>query len=117
MANFWPGPLIVLAALSFGCGGADDGPTNATAIDAMSPGIAGLWIDQDEEVWELNADGTFSDYDDEDGVWELGGGAITLTYGEECICSEFDLNGSLITDNEIELDDFQGGEWSLTKSR
>ena len=119
MSKYWIGigPLAVLAAFSFGCGGADDGPTNATEVGGASPAIAGIWIDQDEEVWELNTDGTFSDYDDEDGVWELEGGAITFAYDEECFCSEFDLNGTLISDYEIELDDFQGVEWSLTKSQ
>ncbi len=40
-------------------------------------------------------------------MWLLDGGSITLTYGEECLCSEFDVSGILIADNELELDDFR----------
>lgn len=117
MAKRWCGPLTVLAALSFGCGGSGGGPTDAVEVEGMPAGVAGLWVDQDDEdVWQLKADGTFSDYDDEDGVWQLSGGGISLMYGEECVCSEFDLTGVLIGDNELELDDYQGGHWTLSRS-
>ena len=80
MSKLWRGPLVILAAMNFGCGGTGSGPTTATNGDGVPQGVAGLWTDQDEEVWQLKADGTFSD--DDDGTWLLDGGSITLTYGK-----------------------------------
>lgn len=63
MSKLWRGPLVILAAMNFGCGGTGTGPTTATNGDGVPQGVAGLWTDQDEEVWQLKADGTFSDYE------------------------------------------------------
>lgn len=116
MSKLWLSSVTVLVSLSFGCGGSDDGPTKAGSAAGPAVGVIGLWVGQEEEVWQFNADGTFSDYDDEDGAWTLDGSAITLSYDEECVCSEFDLTGTLISDNELELDDFQGLHFNLIKS-
>ena len=108
--------LTFVVAFSLGCEGPADDPASSAAASGISSGIAGVWIDQDGETWDLNADGTYVDYEADEGTWQLEGSLVTLSYGSECECPHYDLDGTLLSDESIVLYDSDGAEWTLNRS-
>ena len=116
MARLCFGCMLVFALIiSPGCERRGDSSANSTPSAAGSSGIVGAWVDHDGETWDLNVDGTYVDYEDDEGSWRVEGNVVTLSYGADCECPEYDLDGTFLSDESMVLYDGEGAEWTLTR--
>ena len=66
-----------------GCGD-DDNPVKSSNQDLL----VGTWMDEDEDAWTYRSDGTFVDWDEDEGTWSLVGDQFIMAYNDEAYDDE-----------------------------
>ena len=85
-----------------GCG--DDNP-----VKSNRDLLVGTWVAGDGEPITLRSDGTFVDYEGDEGTWSLVGDQLTLTYDDPGFAA-FGFTGTLnsVTDTKLTVTDEDG---------
>ena len=88
-----------------GCGD-DDNP-----VKSNQDLLVGTWLDLDFVVDEVTfrSDGTFVDYDGDEGTWSLKGDQLTITYDDPDNADyNFTVTLNSVTDTELRATDEEG---------
>ena len=78
--------------------------------------LVGTWLDGDGDAWTLRSNGTFVDYDEDEGTWSLVGDQLTLTYDDPDF-ADFGFTDTLnsVTDTKLTVTDEDGEIVVLTR--
>ena len=78
--------------------------------------LVGTWLDEDGDPITLRSNGTFVDWDGDEGTWSLVGDQLTLTYDDPDF-AEFDFTATLnsVTDIKLTVTDEDGERVVLTQ--
>ena len=69
--------MVGLVVGVVGCGD-DDNPVKSSNEDLL----VGTWLDEDGDPFTFRSNGTFVDWDGDEGTWSLVGDQLTLTYDD-----------------------------------
>ncbi len=86
-----------------GCGD-DDNP-----VKSNQDLLVGTWLDEDGDAWTLRSNGTFVDWEGDEGTWSLVGDQLTTTYDDPDYASENGTFTISVTDTELTVTDEEGG--------
>ena len=102
--------LVMMVGLMAGvAGGGDDNP-----VKSDQDLLVGIWLDEDGDPITLRSDGTFVDWDGDEGTWSLVGDQLTIAYDDEDYGSvTVTLNS--VTDTEFTITDEDGDIWVSTR--
>ena len=103
--------MVGLVVGVVGCGD-DDNPVKSSNEDLL----VGTWLDGDGDAWTLRSNGTFVDYDGDEGTWSLVGDQLTLTYDDPDF-ADFGFTDTLnsVTDTKLTVTDEDGEIVVLTR--
>ena len=100
-----------------GCGD-DDNPVKEVTPSNQDL-LVGTWLDLDFVVDDVTfrSDGTFVDFDDDEGTWSLKGDQLTITYDDpENAEYNFTVTVVSVTDTELRVTD-EDGESIVSKRK
>ena len=102
--------MVGLVVGIVGCGG-DDNP-----VKSDQDLLVGTWLDEDGDPITLRSNGTFVDWDGDEGTWSLVGDQLTLTYDDPGFAA-FGFTGTLnsVTDTKLTVTDEDGEIVVLTR--
>jgi len=103
--------LLMMVGLMVGVvgGGDDDNP-----VKSDQDLLVGIWLDGDGDSMTFRSDGTFVDWEEDEGTWSLVGDQLTIAYNDEDYGSgTVTLNS--VTDTEFTVTDEDGESWVSTK--
>ena len=105
--------LLIMVGLMVGvvgCGD-DDNP-----VKSNQDLLVGTWLDEDGDAWTLRSNGTFVDWEGDEGTWSLVGDQLTLTYDDPDF-AEFGFTDTLnsVTDTKLTVTDEDGESEVLTR--
>ena len=102
--------LVMMVGLMAGvAGGGDDNP-----VKSDQDLLVGTWLDEDGDLWTLRSNGTFVDWEGDEGTWSLVGDQLTLTYDDPDFGGFTDTLNS-VTDTELILTDEDGDSFVSTR--
>ena len=103
--------MVGLVVGVVGCGD-DDNPVKSSNEDLL----VGTWLDEDGDPFTFRSNGTFVDWDGDEGTWSLVGDQLTLTYDDPDF-AEFGFTDTLnsVTDTKLTVTDEDGAIWVSTR--
>ena len=103
------GLLMMVGLMAGVAGGGDDNP-----VKSDQDLLVGTWLDEDGDSITLRSNGTFVDWEEDEGTWSLVGDQLTIAYNDEDYGSgTVTLNS--VTDTEFTVTDEDGESWVSTK--
>ena len=102
--------MVGLVVGVVGCGD-DDNP-----VKSNQDLLVGTWLDEDGDSITFRSNGTFVDWDGDEGTWSLVGDQLTLTYDDPDF-AEFGFTDTLnsVTDTKLTVTDEDGERVVLTR--
>ena len=97
--------LLMMVGLVIGVvesGGAEDNP-----VKSNQDLLVGIWLDEDGDPFTYRSNGTFVDWDGDEGTWSLAGDQFTIAYDDEDYGSGTATLNS-VTDTELTVTDEDG---------
>ena len=91
--------LLMMLGLVVGVGCGDDDNPVASNRDLL----VGTWGEEDEDWITFRSDGTFVDWEGDEGTWSLVGDQFTITYSVENIQVGVTVTLNSVTDTELSL--------------
>ena len=94
-----------------GCGD-DDNPVKSSNEDLL----VGTWLDEDGDSITFRSNGTFVDWDGDEGTWSLVGDQLTIAYDDPDF-ADFGWTDTLnsVTDTKLTVTGEDGESWVSTK--
>ena len=100
--------MVGLVVGVVGCGD-DDNP-----VKSNQDLLVGTWLDEDGDSITFRSDGTFVDWEEDEGTWSLVGDQLTIEFNDEDYGSgTVTLNS--VTDTEFSVTDEDGERWVNTR--
>ena len=107
--------LLMMVGLVVGVvesNGNDDNP-----VKSNQDLLVGTWLDEDGDSITFRSDGTFVDWDEDEGTWSLVGDQLTIAYDDPDLADDgFTVTLNSVTDTELTVTD-EDGETSVNKKR
>ena len=100
--------MMVGLVVGIGCGG-DDNP-----VKSDQDLLVGTWLDEDGDPFTFRSNGTFVDWDGDEGTWSLVGDQLTIAYNDEDYGSDTVTLNS-VTDTEFTVTNEDGERTVLTR--
>ena len=103
--------LVGLVVGIVGCGD-DDNPVKSSNEDLL----VGTWLDDEGTPWTLRSNGTFVDWEGDEGTWSLVGDQLTIAYDDPDF-ADFGWTDTLnsVTDTKLTVTDEDGERDVLTR--
>ena len=100
--------MVGLVVGVVGCGDADN------PVKSNQDLLVGTWLHEDGDAWTLRSNGTFVDWEGDEGTWSLVGDQLTIAYDDEDYGSgTVTLNS--VTDTEFTVTDEDGERYVNTR--
>ena len=100
--------MVGLVVGAVGCGD-DDNP-----VKSNQDLLVGTWLDEDGDSITLRSNGTFVDWEEDEGTWSLVGDQLTIAYNDEDYGSDTVTLNS-VTDTQFTVTDEYGERYVNTK--
>ena len=105
--------LLMMVGLMVGVVGCGDDDNPVKSNQDLDP-VVGTWLNEDGDSITFRSDGTFVDWEEDEGTWSLVGDQLTIEYNDEDYGSgTVTLNS--VTDTEFTVTDEDGERYVNTR--
>ena len=107
--------LLMMVGLVVGVVGCGDDDNPVKSNQDLDP-VVGTWWNEHGDSITFRSDGTFVDWEEDEGTWSLVGDQLTLTYDDPGFAA-FGFTGTLnsVTDTKLTVTDEDGERDVLTR--
>ena len=105
--------LLMMVGLVIGVvesGGDEDNP-----VKSNQDLLVGTWLDEDGDPFTFRSNGTFVDWDGDEGTWSLVGDQLTTTYDDPDYADFNSTDTISVTDTEFTVTDEDGERYVNTR--